>query len=33
MRFQFLAITCMTWIAMSYWPICLALPSMPRMRG
>jgi hypothetical protein len=24
MRFQFLAITCMTWIAMSYWPICLA---------
>ncbi len=24
MRFQFLAIMCITWIAMSYWPICLA---------
>ena len=24
MRFQFLAVTCITWIAMSYWSICLA---------
>jgi hypothetical protein len=24
MRFQFLAIMCITWIAMSYWPICFA---------